>query len=693
MPIQPKRSKKISCIVFLLLLFSLSIHAQTDTSYYDLGRGRIKRDFSQAMVIKARDLRPFFNSSIDDLVKARLGYANDLVYVIDGNAINNIDNYSIYDIEEIVILDNALGTLNGAYAAKFLVLVKTNRGKEMPEGFTLGAAAKTGIVSGRTDLEEFGSSYESDVRQYHQYYVSGNYRSQKLHVGTSIDYMRDAGPLVRQEDHELSLKTNYNPLKVRTFADYRFHRAHTLSAEVSWSPIWHTLDYEERRYLPSYEIDTRQEQDYKSSYLQGTLQLKSRFLKHFENDLVGAYNWGEVSRETFYATSRYSNGTEQFGASGRDSYNVWRRHLLLRNTLSYNWSVGESLTIRPFANFVFRNISHSQADESRSTSLTDASVGAFSTNRFWYRTRYWTMQPALDITWRNYLNLNGGVVFSKSTYLLSGDTRKFPFASVSADVLQLLREGSHSSLKLFASYARSENLGDDQTTVSISENNEYLASLPVYTYIPSLNTDAFDRTTFVMGAHFGLLREVLRLGYSYNGRRYPLARRAANSTVLQNYEVQLSNDFHRLSFGAKPFSGHGFGWQSDLHAFITKVEVEHVGQGETPLSGDYLLDSDPLYFQWANKWSYKDFFMGMDVMAADNQPYQSLDESLVLKWETRQTFSIQHLYLGKDLSLANGQKLNIYAYARNLFENRYSLLADHRVYCGVGLGWNGFLGK
>lgn len=60
-----------------------------------------------------------------------------LVFVVDGNLVNDVNAWSIYDIEEITLVQNAMVQVNGAINQQQLVLVKTKRNAG-ETGFTIG---------------------------------------------------------------------------------------------------------------------------------------------------------------------------------------------------------------------------------------------------------------------------------------------------------------------------------------------------------------------------------------------------------------------------------------------------------------------------------------------------------------------------------------------------------------------------
>src|ERR1700761_9552621 len=105
-------AKSLLIIITLIFCSSCVAKAQSDTSNYDLGRIFVKRQFTQSITVKGHDLEQYQFSDLADAINVwfygTYSNASTLVYVIDGNIINDVNAYSIYDIDEITLVQNAL---------------------------------------------------------------------------------------------------------------------------------------------------------------------------------------------------------------------------------------------------------------------------------------------------------------------------------------------------------------------------------------------------------------------------------------------------------------------------------------------------------------------------------------------------------------------------------------------------------
>src|SRR4051812_26747280 len=113
-------------IAAIALCFSYSkAYSQTDSIHYDLGRIRLDKKFTQSITIKAADLQrqPFstLSEAINVWFYGTYTSKNNMVFVIDGNLVNDVNVYNINDIEEITLVQNSLIQVNGATPLQQLV--------------------------------------------------------------------------------------------------------------------------------------------------------------------------------------------------------------------------------------------------------------------------------------------------------------------------------------------------------------------------------------------------------------------------------------------------------------------------------------------------------------------------------------------------------------------------------------------
>jgi hypothetical protein len=140
--------------------------AQYDSSRLDVGYLSFKKEFTQTITIKGSDLEKMPFSNLSDALSALLygAYSQPgaLQYVVDGNPVSDVNAYSVYDIDEVVLVQNAAALALTPGGLQEMVLIRTRRGKGK-SGVT--GAAQTGLVNAS------GNGVHTDTRIYHNYYV------------------------------------------------------------------------------------------------------------------------------------------------------------------------------------------------------------------------------------------------------------------------------------------------------------------------------------------------------------------------------------------------------------------------------------------------------------------------------------------------------------------------------------------
>jgi hypothetical protein len=152
----------------LVWCYTAPSFAQCDSSRLDAGYITLKKEFTQTISIKGSDLEKMPFSNLSDALAAWLygAYTQDLTlqYVVDGNPVSDVNAYSIYDIDEVVLVQNAAALVNTAGGQRELVIIRTKRGKS-PAGIM--AAAQSGLVNARVGNNPSGDAV------YHRYYTIG----------------------------------------------------------------------------------------------------------------------------------------------------------------------------------------------------------------------------------------------------------------------------------------------------------------------------------------------------------------------------------------------------------------------------------------------------------------------------------------------------------------------------------------
>jgi len=113
-----------------LLFFCFSAYSQNDSTRLDVGGVVLKRAFTQNVSIKGEDLEKMPFSNLSEAINVWLyGTYTDaahMIYVVDGNVVNDVNTYNIHDIKEVTLVQNA-AALNSLGASQPQMLVITTR--------------------------------------------------------------------------------------------------------------------------------------------------------------------------------------------------------------------------------------------------------------------------------------------------------------------------------------------------------------------------------------------------------------------------------------------------------------------------------------------------------------------------------------------------------------------------------------
>lgn len=669
---QPSRYalSKTALWIVLILQTALQGHAQTDTSYYDLGRTLFRKDFTPVVTLRSEDLQRFFYADIREAVKARVGMEEELVFVIDGVLVNDISGYSIYDIKEVIVIEQASVAVQGAPNSRLLVLMTTYGAQDRAEGITL--AAKAGLTSAS------GNSI------YQQYYAGARYAGEKLDGGVSLDYLRDG--TTRFEDR----------YKVRVFGRYEVANNHRLYAEVMYTPNRENADSSLTMYSGGSQVDYFWQNKADQSMLQSRIGLQSRFLDRLENDFNVAYAWRDQDQLMRSTLAYPENNTGDIRNTGHAS--LLTRHLLISDRLRYMLYMGEHAVVVPQLHMGWRRGKVGSAYTTEVQQLGEGQVMSASEQRWGYNLSLLTFTPAVDMTFWNAVNVNGGVVVSASPNARVSwskeQKRIFPFVSGAVDIIGLLKKESRWSGQLAAAYAQSGYFYDDFSVLAALESQNVLDATPLPNQLPSGSQEKRD-DRWNLSAKLSSARNRLTFQYMFtrvnaNNLLFmpvPDIGGIGNSIIAP---APLESRYGLHSFmAAKQWSGVAWTFRTGFRATRWSFSGIFRDLYLSSLENETLaLKSDPAYFaQWNNSLSVGKFFAGIDAFYHRRVSAVSLEEGVLIT-RKRETVSLQHLHAGYALALANGQRLELYGYTRGLLENREAPYTSAHRYYGIGVRIN-----
>ncbi len=670
-------NKRLNQLLTFLAFFCLcqSAIAQDDSVYLDLGRVKLRKEFTQHITIKARDLEQMPFARLSDAIKPWLTgtFTNfeNVVYVIDGNVANDADAWSIYDIDEITIVLNAETQISGSLKNQPLVLVKTKR-KESP-GKGLRVYGSSFLISRERPA---GFSKDLDKHFFHQYHVTAWQHRKSVQYGLSANFLRDAYPQV-DEFAPIHSPLQLKRYQINGWANVDLAEGHAVSLQLNYTPQSTTQNY-------SNGTSGGGDLDYKSrqTLLNPTLHLSNRIANGLTNELDASFVYGRIPTKTYsYTIFTDPNYRQDIDTRGNQDLN----NLVIRERVSYNKSFGD-WHLEPSLGFTFRSLRYER--EFTQVVLRDGVLQQMSGSRFYQDGNLSVLTPAVAVGYKNSFYLHGGFAKNLSdNNPLYGDGI-FPFASVSVDVLRLAAPENKYSLKIFGSYAKPLDFGDFQFTQrDLPGIPDYIPGV-IFTgnpplYIPFGGERKFNNIQ--AGLRFSLPGERVVLSYHFDDRDY-LDEFTTYIPGGSGYDIvvsarNFSSSGHRLGVTAAIFEGPSRRWVTGLHAAATKISAEG-----TMLNNPYILGGNANRGEtlvtggWVNRVEIGNFYFGLDVHFIFNEQLPGVFLSEV---ESRNSYRINNVYAGYRLTVAKNKPLEIYISSRNaLYDNKNAV--DNRRYYGAG---------
>jgi len=669
------------------LFFATKAQAQTDSTYYDLGHLLIKKDFTQSITIKGSDLEKMPFSNLSEAVNVwfygTYSTSSTLVYVIDGNMVNDVNAYNIHDIDEITLVQNAVVQLNGASGPQQLVLIKTKRNKPGKEG--IEAAGQTSLVNTRNLSGQSGTKSETEL--YHDYYVSAYKNFAKSQFGVSVDYLRDVAPAITGPSFKVNDPMHYDRFRFNGYANAEVWKGSTLNFDASYTPQRTKSDITLISNNPDLSA-TNERQYYVIEHLVNLdLSLKSHLTGGLNNILSAGYDhFSYQEHDSFFInelTSPPQTNTSLIFAFNRTS------NLELRDNLYYEKKVGD-FVFEPSLNFTYRFVRDSVTLNSVSINNGNDPTGGFSQNSTsYYKTKTYFLTPSLNISYKNFFNIQGGFLYNL-TSLHASDTQAappklLPFVTTTFDIAHLVDNKTSLSIKLHGSYAESYPLGDG--TATLTELNNLLSTTivnntPTTGTITTVGTPvAFGNLynyykTLTLGAEIDPFKGKLTLNYLFEKRNFvtTITEIVDNGSLPQYFNIGVNEIYylHNININYKVISSRSFKWQTGLNATMIKTELPQVsatfGTGEW--TGGFV-----------NRFEFQNVFAGANLLYLLKEPHFDMPTFSTVKTNS---FSLQNIYAGVRIKTASLRNLEIFANGRNVFQNKASDITDNRKFYGLG---------
>lgn len=641
-------------------------NAQSDSTYIDLGRMRARKEFTQTTVIKASDLAQMPFTDLSDAIRLWVNgiYTNKstMVYVIDGVMIADVDAWSIFDIEEITIVHNALSQPNGAANFQTLALIKT-KGANGPKPL-FSFAGQAFAVTKKRDNEK----YTTEV--FHQYSLSGAVNIGKVAVGGSFNYLHDAMPMLDNDSVKVATTPNIDRFRTHLWAQTKLGRKSTLALQGNYtSQDCHsnfTSNYSDN--ISSFV------RNYTESLINASLQLQTTFSNRWQNDFSAGYTNGPL--KAFDSTNNLSSNIS--GASYKNNYaNLKGRFVYLNDNLNYTWAL-KNWSLEPSLGLNFQSLKY---DYSYDFLVWDYINHYKSIDKVVDKVNFFTATPMVAISYKNIVNVQGGTTLNVSKIIddNAGQYKNYPFVAVAANVLP---SNKKLSWKAYGSYAKmfaSNNISVFQLNDFALFNNYY--SVPVFSgfsdviwpYGPSQSLSSNVR--YQAGSDLSFLQKRFALGYNY--MKISSSNWAPNvypGMTMQYLPGHYKMERHQISLTGDILQNKVLKWHTGI--FVNLFKTHFLSDWSASPLDERLYTGG-----WTNRVSYKWFSLGADVMYLFNK-----DLSMG-RGEPQKHISVlvQNVYLAYTFNAGKLHNGSIYISSRNLADSNIMPLSDGRRFYGGGV--------
>jgi len=679
---------------------SMAVQAQNDSSTLDPGTVRLKKEFTQHISIKGEALEkmPFANLAEALNVWLYGAYSNSttLTYVVDGNIVPDVNAWSVYDIEEVVLVQSALTQINGNTGQQQLVLVTTRR-QRTKDKFLLRVAGASAMV--KTDYKHGVGAVNSDkissyANLYHQYYVSGNYNREKMQVGVSVNWLRDVMPGIKSDTTHTGIPLHINRFRLNAWINVQVGRKSNLYLAVNATP--QNAGQQIRNTFPSvvYDGGSSEKQFVVNPYLQFNTNLGKGIQNHFTASYQAFNSNDNINTGAVFVMPGQPPAT-LFLASMNDK--VHDRLLVLRDNISTTFHA-RNWTIEPGIYVQYAHIKQEHSQYWTTADATNPGPNLPTISQSYAATggksHVFTGAPSVDFTYKNILSFGGGgFAFLPPSGTVNTKPALFPFAHFSLDVLKLHNTAAPSSLQLFASLARNYNYSfnldalDDLTGANTSITPAITAPPVFGTGVTPMQFEAGElykpHTVWTAGAGYRRPGDRLVVNYQYERRDFTAPAQvqlpAGTGFVTVTRYPLFQAYAHHINIMAKLVNGNLFQWQSGITATSTRVKVNISSAG----TQGYLTQRESWTGGWINRVSYKHFVAGIDLLYRINE-YRLVRTGFGVEGKYINSIDLQNVYAGCKIRAGKNHELEIYLNARNLLENNDSNLTDRRRYYGAG---------
>lgn len=697
---------KTIALALCAVMASLSLIAQTDSSRLDAGGLVLKRNFTQHVSIRGEDLEKMPFSNLSDAINVWFngGYTvgRNLVFVVDGNIVNDVNAYSIHDIEEVILPQNAAVLSGTAGGQQQMVLITTRRAGSA--GLHIRGAAQTMLVHSR----------DATTNLYHQYYAGVDKGFDKFSAGMSVNYLRDVLPMVKQKG---VIPTPLHMDRWRLNGNFRWtpDSKNAVELHVGFAPqtLDSTFSYHAPANAGSVFTDGFAHSHENDLQFSSWVRWRGDWLPGLRNDLkVGYLHFSQKENNNMlyhFAPPNESSNTYQRGNEDFHIYQFYVRDRLSYTVHADNW------TFEPAFNASYQDAEEAYHETYYRETGPDAGtpagaitgeLGSLMLNPG--HIELYVLTPTIDISYKKVFNIQAGVVSNIShrepvhTSIIL--PRTSAFASVAVDVLKLDRVQRTNSLQLFGSVSRrsiysfSDNSLNDVDGNSIPYRYIYPGSLfmvgnifPERSYYTMPSVDKAPKYwVWETGLSWKAMRGRLQMDYNFERRDFSKATVTDQGNGNFKYWLNtMTSSQHRLGVNYRLIDHAGVSWLMGVNT--TVLRVHDAAEPSPYIIGDNTPGNKRPSFTggWVNRVQWHGFSLGLDLLYHFSaELYDNGGSVEYILVQRRNGWIVQNVYAGYKVPMHNKMNLEIYADCRALTGGRLlsamEVPGSGRKYYGVG---------
>lgn len=687
-------------MTFFLLFMAGRAQMKEEAGWFSLDSA-----FTQTIRIKGADLEKMPFANLSDAIAVWLygAYTQPagLIYVVDGNTVSDVNAYSVHDIEEVILVQNAAALMTTASGQQELVLIRTkrHRGKQ---GMTV--AVQSGMVN--------VSGYHPKAGWYQDVYVGVYHNWDKIGAGVSVDYLRDVFPDT-VSGHSAVTPDHLQRWRLNGYFDWRWNTRNLVELTMSYTPQTMAEAWDQPAGYPSSNTA-------RQHLVVPQLYWHSDIVAGLKNELHAIYLHDRYSSA---GGSSYPSGDSTQGPFV-DTTNSRQRsyHLYLWDRLEYRTRIGH-VEFGPALNASYEYCREQMAtasaemEEPPNSNLNGQPVVySDSYDSLWEYPKFLFLTPSLDISYRRAFDVQGGVLIEAGRQHGPNNEQGFPFVTMTLDPVKLVNERSRSSLRLFGSYARrtvSSLVGYTLTDLSNGPVTPGLDELGMpINGIAGLSGSggvlggssgfgsgglifAVGKTPHYgvgeVGASFSTWNDRLLIQYNFERRNYVTGLFISGYFMSYVLFSDVEEALHHVDIRVKVLESGRVKWTSEIGMTLLRNKMKDSAFGEPVIAiGDVAPAAWSETGGWVNRIQVNAFSAGLDVIYhfGETRYVPLYPYSVLVKADgKRNSVLAPNLYLGYGWKMKGRGELEVFVESRGAIRNVPNDLSDGRRYYTVGGKW------